>query len=60
MASQTIKYKPWDDGQARPIDRTFVLMESHYLDCLNSFRCQLLDDSTIGSIGICSVLLDVA
>ena len=52
MASQTTKFKPWGDGQARPIYRTFELLRSRYLNCLSSFRIQLLDD------GVCWIHRD--
>ena len=46
MVFQIIKFKPWGDGQTRLIYRTFELPRSHYLNCLSSFRGQLLVDSS--------------
>jgi len=42
---QIIKFKPWRDGPAQLIYRTFTLQRSRYLSCLSSFRSQLLVNS---------------
>ena len=44
-AFRTIKFKPWDVGQAQPICCTSVLLQSRCLDCLSSCLSRPLIDS---------------
>jgi len=44
LAFRTIKFKPWDVGQAQPICCTFVLLQSRCLECLSSFLSRPLID----------------
>ena len=50
----TIKFKPWDVGQAQPICCTFVLLRNRCLDCLSSCLSQPLID------GLFQVLWDLS
>ena len=60
MAFLTIKFKPWDIGQAQPMCCTFVLLRSRCLDCLSSLLSWPLIDSLFQVLWDLSYVLDSA